>query len=236
MKMKVLVFTVYVFAGLYLTADEAKPPHVIRRGNEVLTVSNRPSFTISEPVTNSFLYIDGEYIEPPYTISASNLAVCINGRVIDDYAPLVSKRESYSGRVGITPESVGKAVDRSCEFYVRKLTRGCVLKFFSKGGHSSSGLSDDGGGLAYVELAKRAARGDPRARDDLVNAFKLGESVPDFRPDWIQRLAGNTNLEARATRILEAKRQREQHERGRRERMERQDGRGKPRQDGNAHQ
>jgi hypothetical protein len=260
------------FTCLNLIAGEIRKPYVIQRGDETLVVSNMPAFTVSDPITNSFVYFSGEYISPPYSVSVSNLAVCLNGRVIRNYELGIKKTPvmsagglaartngymtvpaehgggtfpvTFSRRAGITTENVGESIDSSCRSWVKVLERGGVLKFFKEeGGYSrSGGGDDDGGGLAFVELARKAERGDEKARAELINAFKLGGSIPDFRPGWIQRLAGNTDLEARATRILEAKRQREQHERERRERQDgqdrqdRQDRHGNPRQDGNAHQ
>jgi hypothetical protein len=216
---------------------EGGTPYLIRRDGEILAVSNMPAFTVSEPITNSFVYIDGEYIPPPYVVSASNLAVCINGRVIRDAEPWVKiPPKTHTHRVGITTESVGHSIDSSCESLVESLKKGGVSKFYWGGQRSAGGGDDDGGALALVELARKAAKGDEQARRALVQEMGLENSLSKVRPDWIQRLAGNTNLEARATRILEAKRQREQHERERRERMERQDGHGNPRPDGNAHQ
>jgi hypothetical protein len=225
------------FTCLNLAAGDMKKPYVIRRGDETLTVSNMPASTVSEPITNSFVYIDGEYIVPPYVVSVSNLAVYINGHAVQDFEPWVAKRESYSRRVGITPESVGRSIDSTFRSYVEGLTRGSVTKIARGVEVKSSGLHDgDGGASAIVEKAQRARNGDEQARQELITEMGLEGAMQKVRPDWIQRLAGNTDLETRAARILEAKRQREQHERERREQMERQDGRGNPRQGGNAHQ
>jgi hypothetical protein len=48
-----------------------------------------PKFTASKPIANSSVYIDGEHIEPPYIVSASNLAVYINGRIVCDFTSRV---------------------------------------------------------------------------------------------------------------------------------------------------
>jgi hypothetical protein len=237
MKTEVISVACFLTIAASVSRSENKPPYLIRRGHESLAVSNMPTFTVSEPITNSFVYIDGEYIEPPYVVSVSNLAVCINGRAVRDFEPWVSKREAYPRRVGITPETVGSSVDYTYESYVRRLSRGIVPKIVQGMEIKSSGLYDgDGGASAFIGKARKAAQGNEQARQELITEMGLEGAMQKIRPDWIQRLAGNTNLEARATRILEAKRQREQHERERRERMERQDRQGNPRQDGNAHQ
>jgi hypothetical protein len=61
---------------------------------------------------------------------------------------------------------------------------------------------------------KRKEQETETSRPDKNSSLKWGWKglCRKSAPDWIQRLAGNTNLEARATRILETKRQREQHE------------------------
>jgi hypothetical protein len=237
MKKKAIMFAACAFFSLNLTAGDVKKTYVIRRGDDILEVSSTPTFARSEPVSNSFVYIDGEYLEPPYIVSVSNLAVLINGRIIQNYEPMVHRRDHYSRRVGITPESVGEAVDGLAESYVRRLMLGTVSHIVNGSmriGYATSG--GDGGASVFVERARKAAQGNEQARQELVKEMGLENALLKIRPDWIQRLAGNTNLEARATRILEAKRQREQHERERREQMERQDGHGNPRQGGNAHQ
>jgi hypothetical protein len=47
------------FIGLGLPAETAWRPYTIRRGDEIMAVSNMPQFTVSEPVTNSFVYVVG---------------------------------------------------------------------------------------------------------------------------------------------------------------------------------
>ena len=116
-----IMLTMYGLTCLNLTADETKKPCLIQRGEEVIMVSNMPTFTMSKPITNSFVYIDGKYIEPPYVVSVSNLVVLINGILVQDYEPRVHRREYYTGRVGTTPETVGKGVDRLAKSYVELL-------------------------------------------------------------------------------------------------------------------
>ena len=287
------------FICFNLLADENENKCFVQRGDKTFIVNNTPQHTTSEPVHNSFVYIAGEYVEPPYIVSVSNLAVCINGRIVNDYAsdvfipsprPVIPKErpvlpeeinkdtdmynESYrsyirqmylflqgeeefnvekkaetmvsiyqslpniktverdlknpaylsltfqDGKTVNTSvqspsrkpvynlDNVGMAVDREYENWVKNLQDGIFVKFFYEGGgsRSSGAIYDgDGGALSFVTLAKKAEQGDEKAREELINAFKLGTSVPDFHPDWIKRLANNANLEARATAIREAK-------------------------------
>jgi len=235
MKTKTISVACFLTIAAGVTRGENKPPYLIHRDGEILAVSNRPAFTVSEPITNSFVYIDGEYVDPPYVVSTSNLAVYINGRTITDYEPWVHKREWYSRRVGITPESVAHSVDSEYKSLVELVKSGGVLKFYW-GGQSISGTRDsDGGASVFIELARKAEKGDEQARRALIKEMGLENSLSKVHPDWIQRLAGNTNLEVRATRILEAKRQRDQHEREKRERQEREWREQKEKQDGRTH-
>ena len=70
----------------------------------------------------------------------------------------------------------------------------------------------DGGALALVEKARKAAQGDEQAQEELIKEMGLENHLSKLNPDWIERLANNTNLETRATKILEAKRLRERQE------------------------
>ena len=287
------------FICFNLMADENENKCFVQRGDKTFIVNNTPQHTVSEPIHNSFVYIAGEYVEPPYIVSVSNLAVCINGRIVNDYAsdvfipsprPVIPqerpvlpneisketdnnderilsyvqntrlylqdklnkeelmdemlrvyqslpnvknvKRDEkdtvclnvtyhndetkntqiltrFSRPPAYNLDNVGKAVDREYENWVQSLQDGIFVKFFHEGGgsRSSGKLYDgDGGALSFVTLAKKAEQGDEKAREELINAFKLGTSVPDFHPDWIKRLANNGNLEARATVILERRR------------------------------
>jgi len=66
-------------------------------------------------------------------------------------------------------------------------------------------------------LARKAKNGDEQAKQMLIEEMGLENSLSHIRPDWIERLANNIKLEARATQLLEAKREREKQERERRE-------------------
>ena len=210
------------FTSLNLMADEARKPYVIQRGEEVLVVTDMPKFTTSDPITNSFIYMNGEYIPSPYIVSVSNLMICINGIIINNYELGVHKREYYTGRIGPTPETVGRTVDRIAESYMRSLQSGTV-SFYAHGGKQRSYASydGDGGALAFVEKARKAKQGDENARQELIAEMGLEDSLSKLRPDWVERLANNTNLETRATKILEAKRERERKEREKREQQNR---------------
>ena len=299
------------FICLNLLADETESEFLVQRGEKTFIVNSKPQHTVSEPIHNSFVYIAGEYIEPPYIVSVSNLAVCINHRVVNDFASIVfipSPRpaiprerpvlsESINRETSINDEhlrkyvqqmllflqgenkfdidqkaealisiyqslpnikaverdskvptclqltfqdgttigthfqslprkpaynlnNVGMAVDRDYENWVQNLQAGEVIKFFHEGGgsRSSQRISDgDGGALAIVELARKAKSGEEHAKQQLIVTMGVKDSLSTLHPDWIERLANNTNLEVRATRILEVKRERERKERERRE-------------------
>jgi len=205
--------------GLNLLADDIKQPYLIQRDNEILVIVEMPKSTLSDPISNSFVYVNGEYIVSPYIVSVSNLAVCINGRVIWDYEPRVKKIEDYLGRVGTTPETVANVVDGHYQSLVRRLTRGGTFQYYW-GGERSSGMDDGSGALKLIELAGKATKGDEQAKQTLIKEMRLENSLSHVHPDWIERLANNTNLETRATAILEEKRERERLERERREQQQ----------------
>ena len=210
---QMMTFTLCGFMGLNLMADDVKKPYLIQRENETLVVNDMPKFTVSEPITNSFIYFNGEYIPPPYIVSVSNLAVLINGVIVQDDEPRVHKREYYTGRVGATPETVGRLVDGSAESFVRGFKLGVVEHIASDGRLRGSMINDgDGGALALVKKARKAVQGDEQAKQELIDTMGLTSRQIKLRPDWIERLANNTNLETRATKILEAKREREKQE------------------------
>lgn len=211
-----------------LLAEEINNPYIIQRGEETIVVNDMPAPRISDPISNSFVYIDGEYIEPPYVVSISNLSVRVNGRIVRDAEPYVKTREWYLAqpfkRVGITPESVGDSVNGTYEFYERRLKMGTVSHVVNGAmriGYAS--YDGDGGALALVEKARKAIQGDEKTKHQLINEMGLENHQAKLRPDWIERLANNTNLEVRATSILDAKREREQQEREKREQQNRQD-------------
>jgi hypothetical protein len=210
--------------GLHCIADEVKQSYTIQRGEEMIVVNDVPTVKISEPISNSFVYIDGEYIEPPYIVSISNLSVRINGRIARNFEPYVKTREWYLAqpfkRVGITPEDVGETVTWTYEYYVRRLQKGMIAHIVGGGPRISADQRDgDGGGLGIVQAARKAMQGDEKAKQALIASMGLENSLAYVHPDWIERLANNTNLETRATVILEAKREKERQERERREQM-----------------
>ena len=47
------------------------------------------AFTASQPISNGFVFVEGQYVEAPYVVSRKDLAIYINDRLIADYAPLV---------------------------------------------------------------------------------------------------------------------------------------------------
>lgn len=48
-------------------------------------------FTASQPISNGFVFVEGQYVEAPYVVSRKNLEIYINDRLIADYAPLVKE-------------------------------------------------------------------------------------------------------------------------------------------------
>lgn len=48
-------------------------------------------FASSQPISNGFVFVEGQYIEAPYVVSRKDLAIYINDKLIANYAPLVSK-------------------------------------------------------------------------------------------------------------------------------------------------
>ena len=303
----IIIFATSVFISLNLVADGTNQPYVIQRGNEIYEVRNLPAFTMSELIVDSFVYIDGEYIDPPYIVSVSNLNVCVNGRVMRDFVPLVwippfvpktlpvlsqeitretdwydervlkHIRDTYTyltqvenllteqtldemfrvyqalpivkevkrdaknparfeityqdGRIintNIIPltgrrppynlDNVGIHIDQFYESYVNRLSQGIVLMNVRGFEVKSTVLSGgDGGTLALVVKARKAMQGDEQAKQSLLGEMGLTNYQTILHPDWIERLANNTNLETRATQIIETKRERERLERERRE-------------------
>jgi hypothetical protein len=215
---KLLTSATCVFIGMNLYADDVKQPFIIKRGEETLVITDMPKFTQSEPITNSFVYYNGEYIPPPYVVSVSNLTVFINGFIIENFEPLVQKREWYTGRIGGTPETVGKSVDELAEYNVRSLKEGAIFHLINGRPRISFAQRDgDGRALAIIEKARKATQGDEKAKQELIKDMGLENSMSFVHPDWIERLANHTNLETRATTIIEAKREKERLEKEKRE-------------------
>ena len=224
---KMLTTALAGFITMNLLADEAKQPYIINWGEQIMEVHDMPAPMVSKPISNSFVYVDGEYVEPPYIVSISNLAVCINGRIVNNPEPWVRPREWYGigRRIGRTPENVGEDVTWTYEYYVRSLQKGTISHI--AGGFPRIGMAQsdgDGGGLGIVQMARKAMLGDEQAKQALIGSMGLVSSLEFVHPDWIERLANNTNLEIRATAIIEAKREKERLEQERREQMNRKDG------------
>ena len=219
---KMVTVTTCLILGIQSIADEVRQPYIIQRGDEIIAVHNMPVFIASEPISNSFVYINGEYIESPYVVSLSNLTVLINGKIIQNYEPWIHNREWYTGRVGATPENVGSSIDLFSNHLVNSLTDGVLYQFYN-GGRRTSGMGDGSFELTRIELARKAIKGNEQAKQKLIQEMRLENSLSIVHPDWIERLANNTNLETRATAIIEAKREKERLERERREQMNKKD-------------
>jgi len=48
-------------------------------------------FTNSQPISNGFVFVEGQYVDAPYVISRKDLAIYINDKFIVTYAPLVKE-------------------------------------------------------------------------------------------------------------------------------------------------
>jgi len=218
-----------LFISLLHKADDVKQPYTIQRGEEIIVIINMPKFSASEPISNSFVYIDGEYVPFPYVVSVTNLSVFINGRLARNYERMVHTHEFYQRQSAmgrrvsmIMPETVGKLVDDSAERFVESLQRGVVDHIIGGSPRIGSALGNgDGGALALIDQARKAVKGDEKAKQELTKAMGLENSLSRVPPDWIEKLANNTKLETRATAIIEAKRERERQERERREQQNR---------------
>ena len=194
---KMIILTMCVLSGLNLVADDTKQPYVIHRKEgivnkggvpfkqreEILIVSNMPTFTVSEPITNGVVYIDGKYIEPPYIVSTSNLAVLINGTVVRDLEPVIRMRETYTGIIGTTPESVAKEIDCRCEDLVRRLKSGVVDYLIDGSSRRSYGLYDgDESVLVLVELVRKATKDDEQAKQNSSREWGWKTTGQNFPP------------------------------------------------------
>jgi hypothetical protein len=98
-----------------------------------------PYFTQSEPITNGFLFVEGEYIELPYIVSKKDRAVCVNGKVLFDYAPMlreppVTPRDRPA--LPVTVNSNSKLFDSDLKKYLRDME----LYLISK--HTPSEVAD----------------------------------------------------------------------------------------------
>ena len=224
---KMMMLVICGFTGLNLVADDTRQPYVIHRAkgsilagerpfppeDEVIIVSNMPTFTVSEPITNSFVFNNGEYIPPPYIVSVSNLTVFLNEIILYDYERMVHSREFYAGRMGgTTPENVARSVNSSAELWVDGLRFGSVYHLIDGQRRISRNIQDGKSAWAVIELARKAAQDDDQAKQELIKEMGLETHHVKLRSDWIERLASNTNLETRATRLLDAKRDRERKE------------------------
>lgn len=86
------------------------------------------------------------------------------------------------------------------------------IMFISDFSKSNSGMDDGSGILELIKTARKAVHGDDHAKQEIIKEMRLENVSEKISFDWIERLANNTKLEARATKILEAKREREKKE------------------------
>ena len=177
MKKMLTTATLVGFTSLTLLADEANQPYIIQRDDEVIEILEMPMFTVSEPISNSFLYINGEYIEPPYIVSVSNLTVLINGIMVKNFEPSVHSWEWWEnrgGRIGLTPDRVRESVDSLAEDFVEGFKLG-IVQHLANGGRLSSSMlrGGDGGALSIIERARKALKGDEQAKKQFAREMGL---------------------------------------------------------------
>jgi len=93
------------------------------------------AFTTSQPISNGFVFVEGQYVEAPYVVSRKDLAIYINDRLIANYAPLVKElpvpekdRPVYPSNISINAgpndEVVTKYFNRLQNYLLVTKTRG----------------------------------------------------------------------------------------------------------------
>jgi len=81
--------------------------------------------TAGPPITSGFVFVDGRYVPPPYTLSRQGLAVFVNG----------TKLETEATRCGDSPaELIAMRLDSVRQAYGKRLRADCCYFFFSGGG------------------------------------------------------------------------------------------------------
>jgi hypothetical protein len=91
-----------VVALLFLAAEG------LSQQEQLYRQAKRPAFSRSAPITNSFVFLNGEYLETPYIVSCSNLVIQINGRVIADYSSQLAAAPSIPRERPAVPASFSK--------------------------------------------------------------------------------------------------------------------------------
>jgi len=96
--------------------------------------------TEGSPVNKGFVFLDGQYIEPPYVVSREGLTLLINGRKIERPArhpglkPLANGKSPENLTV-VEREKLSRGLEATRGFYEEYLIRDCGYMFFSSGGH-----------------------------------------------------------------------------------------------------
>jgi hypothetical protein len=93
---------------------------------QAIPAPKKAAFMRSEPIDKSFVFYDGEYLEPPYVVSRSNLAVCVNGRVVADFSSRVQPAlQPPQERPALPPTITGNSTlkDEELRKYVGAMSR-----------------------------------------------------------------------------------------------------------------
>ncbi|MBU0716505.1 MAG: hypothetical protein KJ964_14205 [Verrucomicrobia bacterium] len=80
------LFTLALFICLCLL-----PAHLSQGADEKGSHAVGAVFTTSQPISNGFVFVEGQYVEAPYVVSRKDMAIYINDQLIANYAPLVKE-------------------------------------------------------------------------------------------------------------------------------------------------
>ena len=94
-----VVICIVSFAGAGVGRADGDPPSAERRILSGDTDSPRREFeTESELIDSGYVFIDGEYIQPPYRVRLSDTQVLINGHPIQNTPSEANRRVFSRGR------------------------------------------------------------------------------------------------------------------------------------------
>ena len=115
------------FTCLTLMADEVIKTFIIQKDEKTFEVSNMPTFTTSEPIANSIVYIDNELVEPPYIVATSNLNVYINERVVREFIPHILLPYYYTKTQPELPPEINEETERHDERILNYIGMTCYF-------------------------------------------------------------------------------------------------------------
>ena len=81
-------------------------------------------FTNSQPISNGFVFVEGQYVDAPYVVSRKNLAIYINDQFIANYAPLVTEIPKPEDMRPTLPADITKDTtlyDKSLKAYMTRM-------------------------------------------------------------------------------------------------------------------